>query len=133
MAYLLMDSHIVQYRSFEFLECIRMHEFAEGTLHPFERSLYTGNSPCVCLFPTPSPSVQPHESLASSPPVLIANTFYGSGPLRPRDGFSLTQPWSRMKSNRRSIWSTQTWMNTSRASVEMLKSCLEEREDNTEL
>lgn len=47
------------------------------------RSLYTLNSPCVCLFLIPSPSFQPHESLAS-PPVLMANTFYNSGPLRPR-------------------------------------------------
>ncbi|CAL9066941.1 unnamed protein product [Musa banksii] len=101
------DHNILVYRSFEFLECIRMHEFAEGTLLPFERSLYTLNSPCVCLFLIRSPSFQPHESLAS-PPVLMANTFYNSGPLRPRDGFSLTQQWPRMKSNRRSIWSTQT-------------------------
>ncbi|CAL9201984.1 unnamed protein product [Musa hybrid cultivar] len=102
------DHNILVYRSFEFLECIRMHEFAEGTLLPFERSLYTLNSPCVCLFLIPSPAFQPHESLAS-PPVLMANTFYNSGPLRPRF-FSLVLicRWPRMKSDGRSIWSTQT-------------------------
>ncbi|CAD5194085.1 unnamed protein product [Musa acuminata subsp. malaccensis] len=30
------DHNILVYTSFEFLECIRMHEFAEGTLLPFE-------------------------------------------------------------------------------------------------
>ncbi|CAL9080548.1 unnamed protein product [Musa textilis] len=100
------DHIMLVYRPFEFLERVRMHEFAEGTLHPFKRSLYTLNSPCVCLFPTPSRSFQPNESFAS--PVLMANTFYGSGPLRPRDGFSLSQPGPRMKSNCRSISSTST-------------------------
>ncbi|URD86313.1 hypothetical protein MUK42_28020 [Musa troglodytarum] len=140
---------LIRVGPFEFLERVRMHEFAEGTLHPFNlglnnkkfdadnlqlklleqgtgskmitwvesdccqelsttscwlhiymykaaavrsslyillfgkrRSLYTLNSPCVCLFPTPSCSFQPNETFAS--PVLMANTFYGSGPLRPR-------------------------------------------------